>query len=167
LSGSGTSRSPAAAADPTGDGVADHTAGRGAGADAAFPFEYPVTVRFRDLDPMGHAHHSLPLIYFEEARAAFWRQLTGREDIEAIDYVVGGVRLTYRERVRFPLSARVVLRVARVGNSSFTIDYQLRGPAGRLLVEGSTDQVLYDYHAGRSKVIPDEIRAGLEAATGT
>ncbi|HSM36507.1 MAG TPA: thioesterase family protein [Longimicrobiales bacterium] len=135
--------------------------------DAApgFPFEYPVTVRFRDLDPMGHAHHSLPLIYFEEARAAFWRQLTGRGEIEAIDYVIGGVRVTYRERVRFPLSARVVLRVARIGTSSFTIDYELRGPEGRLLVEGSTDQVLYDYHAGGPKVIPPELRAGLEAAT--
>lgn len=140
----------------------------GSGPDEAvsFPFEYPVTVRFRDLDPMGHAHHSLPLIYFEEARAAFWRHLTGRDEIESIDYVIGGVRIRYRERVRFPLSAKVVLRVARIGNSSFTIDYELRGPEGRLLVEGSTDQVLYDYHAGRSKVIPAEIRAGLEAATG-
>jgi acyl-CoA thioester hydrolase len=136
--------------------------------DAApgFPFAYPVTVRFRDLDPMGHAHHSLPLIYFEEARAAFWRQLTGRDEIESIDYVIGRVRVTYRERVRFPLSAKVALRVARIGTSSFTIDYELRGPAGGLLVEGSTDQVLYDYHVGRPKVIPPEIRAGLEAATG-
>ncbi|MEN8376271.1 MAG: thioesterase family protein [Gemmatimonadota bacterium] len=135
-------------------------------ATPAFPFEYPVTVRFRDLDPMGHAHHSLPLIYFEEARAAFWRHLTGRDDLEAIDYIMAGVRLSYRARVRFPLSARVHLRVSRVGNSSFGLEYELRGPGGRVLVEGATDQVLYDYHAERSKVIPPEIRAGLEAATG-
>ncbi|HUG01930.1 MAG TPA: thioesterase family protein [Longimicrobiales bacterium] len=132
----------------------------------AFPFEYPVSVRFRDLDPMGHAHHSLPLIYFEEARAAFWRRITGRDDLESIDYVIAGVRVRFLERVRFPLSAKVGLRVARIGNSSFSIEYELRGPGGRLLVEGSTDQVLYDYDAGRSKVIPREIRRELEAATG-
>jgi acyl-CoA thioester hydrolase len=115
---------------------------------------------------MGHAHHSLPLIYFEEARAAFWRRITGRDDLESIDYVIAGVRVRFLERVRFPLSAKVGLRVARIGNSSFSIEYELRGPGGRLLVEGSTDQVLYDYDAGRSKVIPREIRRELEAATG-
>lgn len=131
-----------------------------------FPFEHPVAVRFRDLDPMGHAHHSLPLVYFEEARAAFWRGLTGQDGLEAIDYVIGGVRVTYRERVTFPMSATVALRVSRIGGRSFTIDYELRGPEGRLLVEGSTDQVLYDYSAGRSKAIPEALRAALEASTG-
>ncbi len=131
-----------------------------------FPFEHPVAVRFRDLDPMGHAHHSLPLIYFEEARAAFWRDLAGRDDLGAIDYVIGRVRVTYRERVRFPMAATVALRVARIGGSSFTLDYELRGPEGRVLVEGSTDQVLYDYEAGRPKRIPAEIRAALAVAAG-
>jgi acyl-CoA thioester hydrolase len=40
-------------------------------------FRTSVPVRFRDLDAMGHAHHTLPLIYLEEARAAFWRELKG------------------------------------------------------------------------------------------
>lgn len=140
-------------------------AGRASG-QPAFPFEHPVTVRFRDLDPMGHAHHSLPLVYFEEARAAFWRKITGRDDLDAIDYVIAAVRVSYRERVRFPLSAKVALRVARIGDSSFTIEYELRAPDGRVLVEGSTDQVLYDYRAGRSKAIPEGMRRGLEGARG-
>ena len=139
---------------------------QGEGRRPDFPFSHPVAVRFRDLDPMGHAHHSLPLVYFEEARAAFWRMLTGEDGLEAIDYVIGGVRVAYRERVRFPMTATVELRVSRIGDRSFTFEYELRGPEGQVLVEGSTDQVLYDYPAGRSKPIPEALRAALEAAAG-
>ncbi len=50
----------------------------------AYRFRYAVDVRFRDLDPMGHAHHSLPLIYFEEARAAYWRDVVGQGGLTGI-----------------------------------------------------------------------------------
>ena len=53
-----------------------------------FRFQYLVAVRFRDIDVGGHAHHSEALIYFEEARAAYWREVVGRARIGDIDYIM-------------------------------------------------------------------------------
>ena len=54
-------------------------------APADFALVHAVDVRFRDIDAMGHAHHSLPLVYWEEARARYWRDVAGRRDTGDID----------------------------------------------------------------------------------
>ena len=43
------------------------------GAEPASPYRFhrQVEVRFRDIDEMEHTHHTLPLIYIEEARTAY------------------------------------------------------------------------------------------------
>ena len=50
------------------------------------------------------------------------------------------------------------VRVSRLGKSSFTMEYEIRDAAGELLVSAQTEQVMYDYEAGRSKAIPDDLR---------
>lgn len=151
-------------------GVARSEAGRreapGAESRGGFPFTWPVDVRFRDIDAMGHAHHSLPLVYFEEARAALWRELTGQRDPLAIDYIMAEVTLSFRGRILWPQRASVGVRVARIGEKSFELEYELRSRTGELLTEGRSVQVMYDYAAGRSKAIPAGVRAGLERLAG-
>jgi acyl-CoA thioester hydrolase len=124
-----------------------------------------VPVRFRDLDPMGHAHHTLPLIYLEEARAAFWRELKNNASIEAIDYIMAEITLRFHARTMYPSDVEVALTVARVGNRSFTIEWEIRvgDGAGQLLASGSAVQVAYDYDAAASKPIDPAERRMLEA----
>lgn len=127
-----------------------------------FRFEHPAEVRFRDLDSMGHAHHSLPLIYFEEARAAYWREVVGRSGPDGIDYILAEANVAFHARILFPQRVKVLLRVSRIGSSSFEMEYQLRSAEDALLADGRTAQVMYDYAAGRSKPIPAEVRARME-----
>lgn len=131
--------------------------------DTRYTFVHDVEVRFRDLDAMTHAHHSVPLIYFEEARAAFWRKLTGSAALSAIDYVIGEMQVRYHHRIGYPARLRVGLSVTRVGNASFDLSYEIRNDRDELLVTGSSTQVMFDYAAGRSKQIPDALRAVLSA----
>jgi acyl-CoA thioester hydrolase len=126
-------------------------------------FRAAVPVRFRDLDAMGHAHHTLPLIYLEEARAAFWRELKGSTSIDAIDYVMAEITLRFHARTRYPSNVTVGLSVRRVGAKSFTTDFEVRSAGGRLLSSGSAVQVAYDYGAERSKPIDAADRTVLEA----
>lgn len=141
-----------------------HSPAGAAGAQGApsFPFTWTVDVRFRDVDSMGHAHHSLPLIYFEEARAALWRDLTGQSDALTLDYIMAEATLRYRGRILWPQRARVGVRVSRIGGKSFELEYELRAETGEVLTEGRTVQVMYDYGAGQSKPIPEDLRARLE-----
>lgn len=126
-------------------------------------FRATVSVRFRDLDALGHAHHTLPLIYLEETRAAFWRELKGRAAIAAIDYVMAEITLRFHARIRYPSNVTVGLAVRRVGARSFTTDFEVRGADGLLLSSGTAVQVAYDYGAERSKPIDASDRTVLEA----
>ncbi|HSJ25577.1 MAG TPA: acyl-CoA thioesterase [Longimicrobiales bacterium] len=126
-------------------------------------YRFPVPVRFRDLDPMGHAHHTLPLIYLEEARAAFWRELKGSAALDAIDYVMAEVTLRFHARILFPSTVEVLLGVSDVGNRSFSMIFEIRDPSGALLSGGSAVQVCYDYDRGASRPLADGDRAVLQS----
>ena len=130
-------------------------------ADGWYRVEVPV--RFRDLDAMGHAHHTLPLIYLEEARASFWRELKRSATLDAIDYVMAEITLRFHARILYPGTVCVLLSVTRVGGRSFTTEFELRAPDDVLLASGSAVQVAYDYDAARSKPIDDDDRMQLEA----
>ena len=127
-----------------------------------------VAVRFRDLDAMGHAHHTLPLVYLEEARAAFWRELSGSATLTAIDYVMAEITVRFHARMQYPADVEVALAVDHVGGKSFTTRFELRAAgesdtAGELLASGRAVQVAYDYARDRSKPIDADRRATLVA----
>jgi acyl-CoA thioester hydrolase len=129
----------------------------------SYRFTHEVDVRFRDLDPMGHAHHSLPLIFFEEARARYWREVGGH-GAESVGYIMGEVHVRYHERVRFPSTVRVGVRTTRLGTKSFDMEYEIRRAGdGALLVTGRSVQILYDYAAARSRPMDDDLRRRLTA----
>ena len=134
--------------------------------DAVFGFVRPVVVRFRDVDALGHVHHSMALVYAEEVRAAFWREEVGRPGIDRIDYVIAQATANYHSPIHFPSTLTVALRVSRMGGSSFTMEYEIRGADGNLLVTVETVQVMYDYGSSRSKPIPPEMRTLLERWAG-
>lgn len=145
--------------------------GSGRGADTVarledFRFIHEVAVRFRDLDPMGHAHHSLPLMYWEEARARYWREVAGRQTVGAIDYVMGEFTLRFHNRIHFPATLRAGVRTIRLGRSSFDMAYALWDEEGRLLSSGSSAQVMFDYDLERSKPLDPGTRSRIEEFEG-
>ncbi len=123
-----------------------------------FRFRHAVEVRYRDLDPAGHVHHTLAAVYFEEARAAYWREVVGRAGIEDVDYVMAEVTLRYHQRIRYPQTLEVRARVTRLGGKSWTMVYELRSAAGELLASGQSVQVAYDYVTEASVPIAADVR---------
>lgn len=133
---------------------------------AAFRFVHPVDIRFRDLDAMGHVHHSLPLMYWEEARARYWREVAGRETVGAIDYVMGEFTVRFHRRIHFPGTLDAGVRTVRLGRSSFEMEYGLWDEEGRLMSSGRSTQVMYDYDAERSRPMDADTRSRIEAYEG-
>lgn len=132
----------------------------------AFRFQYPVPVRFRDIDVGGHAHHSEALMYFEEARAAYWREVVGRGGVDDIDYIMAEATVRWHQRVLWPQTLTVAVRVSKLGKKHFEMEYEVRDPAGERLQSGRTVQVMYDYEAARSARLPAAVRAAIEAHDG-
>jgi acyl-CoA thioester hydrolase len=123
-------------------------------------------VRFRDLDSMGHAHHTLPVLYFEEARAAYWREVAGRATVDDIDYVLAEIRVQFKQRVWYPAQLTVKAGVTHVGNASFVMRYELYDEEGALLSSGESVQVMFDYEKNRSMRMPAELRERIERYEG-
>lgn len=131
-----------------------------------FRFQYGVRVRFKDLDVGEHAHHSHALVYFEEARAAFWQEVAGRKGLDGVDYILAECSVRYHARVLWPQELRVGVRVSRLGKRHFVLAYEVHSDDGELLLSGSTTQVVYDYEAGASRAMDPGVRARLEAWDG-
>jgi acyl-CoA thioester hydrolase len=126
-------------------------------ANAGFKFRHPVEVRFKDIDLGGHAHHSHALVYFEEARWAYWKAVLGRSLPTEVDYILAEATIRYHRRVFWPMTLAVGVRVARLGKKHFEMAYDVLSPAGERLISGTTVQVWYDYAAAQSARIPAEV----------
>ena len=128
---------------------------------STFSFWRPVQVRFKDIDVGGHSHHSNALVYFEEARAAFWREVVGRGSLEDVDFILAEARIRYHARVLYPLEMKVGVRVTVLGKKHFVMEYLALDPEGEALASGETTMVMFDYRAGRSKVISPAVSAAI------
>jgi acyl-CoA thioester hydrolase len=126
-------------------------------------FRYPIEVPFRDCDLLGHVHHSVYLMYFEQCRHAFWRQRAGAP--EHAQVIVAHVECDYRAPARFGDRLEVRLRIGDIGRSSFAFLYEVvNAVSGALTVEGKTVMVAYDYGAGKSTPLSAATRALLQQA---
>lgn len=125
-------------------------------------FEHELEVRFRDCDGLGHVNNAVYLTYLEQARFAFWQRLTGIGGIPR-SFILARTECDYRVQATAGDRLIVRLRVSAVGKSSFTFEYEIVNARTRVVVATArTVQVMYDYQAGRSIPVPDDIRARLE-----
>jgi acyl-CoA thioester hydrolase len=131
-----------------------------------YRFHHAVEVRFKDIDIGGHAHHSHVLVYFEEARGAYWREVVGRKGVDPIDYILAEATLRWHQRVLWPARLDVAVRVSLLGRKHFVMDYVVSSREGEKLVSGSTTQVMYDYAAKASQRLADDLRGRIEAFDG-
>jgi len=129
-------------------------------------FKHGVDVRFRDIDIGGHAHHSQVLIYFEEARAAYWREVVGREGLQDIDFILAEVTVRFKQRVLYPDRLDVRVGVVTLGRKHFEMGYEAYSSDGDLLATGSSIQVMYDYAVGASKRVPEDVAQRLTEHDG-
>jgi acyl-CoA thioester hydrolase len=131
-----------------------------------FAFRHPVDVRFSDIDVGAHAHHSRAVLYFEEARMAYWARITGRSGLDSVDFVVAELSVRFHERVLWPQTLDVGVRVSKLGKRHFEMEYEVRSNMGVVLLSGMTVQVMFDFAEGATKKMPPEVRAAIDAFDG-
>ena len=131
---------------------------------AGYRFRYPIEVRFRDLDTLGHVNNAVYLTYLESARIAWWLHVTSREELTGLNMILARVELDFRAPVEFGARLEIGVRCASVRRSSFVIESMIaeRG-SGRVVAEARKVLVYYDYAANRSSPLPEELRQKLLA----
>lgn len=120
-------------------------------------FTHPIEVRFRDTDGLGHVNNAVYLTYFETVRVAFGLHLLEGKRREEINFILGQATVRYLKPVFYGDPLIAAARISRIGNRSFTMQYELRRAAD-LVTSGASEMIWYDYAADRSLPVPDSFK---------
>ena len=122
-----------------------------------FPFVHRETVRFRDLDGMGHVNNAVFSTYLEQARLAWFGEA---DRLPLDDVILARTEIDFRAPVEAGEIVEVGVRPSRLGTKSFELEYELQ-VGGRLVAEAKSVLVGYDYEQAESVVIPERWRRRL------
>ncbi len=137
------------------------------------PVKVPIQVRWRDLDALGHVNNAVYLTYFELARLGYIRALLGEDakidqrTLLPVDFqfILAEVTCYYRSPATLRDRLVAAIWVSQVGRKSFVFEYRITDEVtGRLVAEGCSTQVWYDYAAGESRVVPTQIAERMMGA---
>jgi acyl-CoA thioester hydrolase len=118
------------------------------------------SVRFRDLDGMGHVNNAVYLTYMESARLAYFKE-RGLGDNPLEGMILARAEVDFRSPIELGEQIEVGTRIGKVGTKSFELEQETRAD-GRLAAEGRFVIVAYDYTLNRSREIPEEWRGVLQ-----
>lgn len=126
-------------------------------------FTTEIQMRFRDLDAMGHVNNAVYLSYCELARTQFYLKHAFKRSLHDIDFILAHVDIDYVAAAEWGDQIEVSVWPSKIGESSFTLSYEVRDKAsGRLLARSSSVLVSYDYEKKKTKPIPSEFRRMLD-----
>jgi acyl-CoA thioester hydrolase len=127
-------------------------------------FSHPVSVRYLEVDAQGVVFNSWYLAYFDDAMTAFLeaRGLPYRTMVEA-GYDVQLVRseIDWRSGVRWQDTIEVVVATARIGRTSFALDFEVRRDGSEVTCTGRTVYVVIATDGSGKREIPALIADAL------
>ena len=125
-----------------------------------FAFTESVDVRYQDHDTMGHVNNAVYVTYMEEARFAYLTEGLGVPPMD-LNMVVANLTVDFRRPVQFDAEVEVAVSVTEVGDSSFTMAYEVRDSEG-VAVEGETVQVALEPDGSGTRRVPRDWRDAIE-----
>ena len=131
-------------------------------ARATFRAWNSVSVRYNDLDPLGHVNNTAMAIFLEQARCELITpklKAHGRQ----FDMVLASTRLDYLHELKYPGIVEIGTVATRLGSKSFELAHGVF-QNGVCAGTGSVVMVVFDLDKRASVVPPDDVReliAGL------
>jgi len=128
-----------------------------------FRHRYAITVRYGDMDALGHVNNAKYLTYVEQARIIYVRDL-GLWDGKTSQYgiIMARAVVDYKSPVTMDDGEAIVFsRTARIGNKSFDMEHWImveREGQSILAATAMIVGVAFDYLSNATVVIPDDWR---------
>jgi acyl-CoA thioester hydrolase len=117
-------------------------------------YSVPVELRFADLDAYGHVNNAVYFTFLETARTKLFHTQFIELMKQSLLFLVVKAECEYKRPIELQDTLIVSLQMARIGNSSFDIDYQLHNGDGKLFALAKTVMVCFDGKAGKTTRIP-------------
>lgn len=132
--------------------------------NSGYTYYHPIVVRFADLDTQGHVNNAMYLTYVESARLGYYEQvgIWRREDGVNTGMVVAHIDIDYRAPIFFGQEIQIGLRLAHLGQKSFTLEFLIETVQGRVpLASGTSVMVAFDSKSETSIPIPPDWRKSI------
>jgi len=117
-----------------------------------------ITVRFRDIDSMGHVNNAVFLTYFEEGRKDFLESVLDVVNPKDYPFILAHINCDFLRPVK--LGDRVSLQtwIGEIGEKSFRFKYQIVDKSDESITytKGESVMVLFDYKGKKTIPIPKD-----------
>ncbi len=129
-----------------------------------FPVKTLVTVRFSDVDVMGHVNNARYLSYFEQARVEYYKRLKSLDlrkmnAHSAFGFIVGEIGVKFHAPAYIDEALIVAIRIAEIRTRAYRMEYEIREKKNRrLIATGYSVQVMYNYRSKQTILIPPDLR---------
>ena len=127
-------------------------------------FEYPLRVRYMEVDAQGVVFNGWYLTYFDEAMAAFLdsRGLPYAAMLNAgFDVQLVRSEIDWRAGLRWQDEVLVAVSTARLGRTSFWLDFETRRNGGEVTCSARTVYVVVSTDASGKRELPPRLVEAL------
>jgi acyl-CoA thioester hydrolase len=121
--------------------------------------KFPLVPRYADYDTKGHVNNAVYLTYFEIAREKAWVAMGEDADF---GFVVAEATVKYLSQARIGDPLEIEIVTDEVRNKAWVWRDRITNPRDeRVVAEGTTVQVMFDYETRKSVPIPDPLKSKL------
>ncbi len=132
---------------------------------AGYPVVVAIPVAWGEMDAFGHVNHTTYFRYMETARISYFEKLDfpdflGRNPVGPI---LGAISCRFRAPLAYPDGVSVGVKVSRIEKDRFIMIYSVFSQKSRKLVaEGESTIVCFDYRQNRKAPMPERLRRRIE-----
>lgn len=120
-----------------------------------------ITVRYNDLDPLGHVNNAAMAIFLEQARCELITPKL-KAASRSFDMVLASTKLDYLKELHYPGTVEIGMAVSRLGTKSFTLAHGVFQD-GECAGTGTCVMVVFDLEKRASMAPPADVRRYLES----
>lgn len=133
-----------------------------------YRYKLPITVRFADLDVLGHLNNAKYLTYIEQIRILYVRDVCDwGGKWHSLGMILARTEIDYKLPIAFDDVVMAYVKVSRLGGKSFDMSYLLTRRRGdgeeKIAAEVKTVMVSYDYEQDTTVQIPATWREKITA----
>ncbi len=126
-----------------------------------------IELRFSDLDAYGHVNSAVYFTYLETARVKLFNDFFKEITAQGIFTVVARAECDFKMPIMLEDKVVVTLWVAKIGRSSFDIEYRLHNDKETTFATARTTMVCFDNIKKSTVPIPDSIKAMASTETAS
>ena len=118
-----------------------------------------IELRFSDLDAYGHVNSAVYFTYLETARVKLFSDFFRAVSDQGIFTVVARAECDFKAPILLYDKVLVNVRMARLGTSSFELEYRLHNGKDTIYATARTTMVCFDSVLKVAVPVPDSLRA--------